>query len=492
MSKINKSILSISIPIIFVCFVLYTIPIPDIFSFDPDEGLELMKAFLYSQGFSLYTEIWNDQPPLFTILLSIWFNLFGYSVFAARILVLLLSAVLVWSFYNVMRYFIGILPALVGTFLLIFSSNFIKLSVSVMVGIPFLSLTMLSIYLLIIYHEKRSKISLILSGCLFAFSLQTKFLAIVIIPAIILLIAYFKVEPNRIKPSLKKLAIDIIYWLTTIGVLFLILSVIFNSINYEQLWQSHDIGSNERYGKNYNSDLIMYQVIGNRRVFSLLACLGIFTVFAKRRWEGLIPLGWLGTALVFMLNHKPIWYHHYLVIFIPMAWLSAYAFILVVDLCQRNNWYTNFKLRKINKLIVPGLAVFLLINFIYKIPSQIPNFKDKPRDLRFESVELLLKNKESTQWVFTDSPIIAFYAGLPVPPKVAVLSRKRFLSNNITLDDIQSVIQTYRPEQIVFARWKETLTSHQGIKAYLDKNYRKIYPRNFEDKKAAFEQYVLN
>jgi hypothetical protein len=89
------------------------------------------------------------------------------------------------------------------------------------------------------------------------------------------------------------------------------------------------------------------------------------------------------------------------------------------------------------------------------------------------------------------SPIIAFYADLPVPPQVAVLSSKRFSSNHITLDDIQSVLQNYRPDQIVLARWKDKFTSHQGIKNYLDENYRKIYPSKNTDKEVPFEQYVL-
>jgi hypothetical protein len=35
-----------------------------------DEGFELAKALLVKDGFRLYTDIWSDQPPLYTHILA--------------------------------------------------------------------------------------------------------------------------------------------------------------------------------------------------------------------------------------------------------------------------------------------------------------------------------------------------------------------------------------------------------------------------------------
>ncbi len=35
-----------------------------------DEGFELAKATLCLNGYKLYTQIWNDQPPLVTFLIA--------------------------------------------------------------------------------------------------------------------------------------------------------------------------------------------------------------------------------------------------------------------------------------------------------------------------------------------------------------------------------------------------------------------------------------
>ena len=107
---------------------------------------------------------------------------------------LIFTTVLIWSFYNTVRYFTGILAACIGTLLLITSRDFIKLSVSTMIGFPCVALGMLSIYLLVIHHKTKNKLFLILSGCTLALSLQTKIFTVLLIPAILVLLLYFKIK----------------------------------------------------------------------------------------------------------------------------------------------------------------------------------------------------------------------------------------------------------------------------------------------------------
>ena len=154
-SQLKKFLLfNLFIPAIFFIFAIYFMPIEQVFQFDTsDEGIELIKASLHLEGFALYTQIWNDQPPLSTIILSSWLSLFGKSIFAARLLTLSFSTILIWSFCQTLRIYLGNLPAIIGTLLLVISCNFLRLSVSVMIGVPALALAMLSIYLLTLYKK---------------------------------------------------------------------------------------------------------------------------------------------------------------------------------------------------------------------------------------------------------------------------------------------------------------------------------------------------
>ena len=56
-------------------------------------------------------------------------------------------------------------------------------------------------------------------------------------------------------------------------------------------------------------------------------------------------------------------------------------------------------------------------------------------------------------WVFTDRPFYAFQAGLPVPPTMAVISRKRLESGIITQEMIVDALKQYRPRYVLLERF---------------------------------------
>jgi hypothetical protein len=64
----------------------------------PDEGLELSKVTLVQKGYKLYTEVWNDQPPLYTSLLRHVTNLGPSRIFGPRFLTVCFSLLLIIQF----------------------------------------------------------------------------------------------------------------------------------------------------------------------------------------------------------------------------------------------------------------------------------------------------------------------------------------------------------------------------------------------------------
>jgi 4-amino-4-deoxy-L-arabinose transferase-like glycosyltransferase len=470
---------------LYVGFVLAIRPVQQAFEFDYDEGLNLIKALLYSQGFSLYTQVWNDQPPLFTVFLSYWFNIFGYSVFAARVLVILFSALLIWSFYQILRCSLGRIPAVVATLLLFTSWLFVRLSISVMIGIPSLSLAMLSIYLLTLYKQHPRKRFIILSGAVLAVSLQTKLFTAFLIPLMLFYLLDFKLpelEESKSKNSFSSSVLfPLILWLIILAVSYLGISLIFQAFNYEQLVQAH-FGDRVKGQSTFNNIENLPYFLYQDYDYVLLAFIGSLAILFKKQREEIFPLTWLVTASLILLKHKPVWYHYYPLLAIPICWLAGYGVALVINLFPKG-WNSNLKSLNFKKLIFPLLATALLIVSMIAIPAK-PKGRP-PKSL--EVMNLVLKHKDSTQWIFTDRPIYAFYAGLPVPPEIAVMSDKRFKSGNLTFDDIVTILKKYRPEQIVLARWIETFKSNTQFSTYLNENYSKTY----QDDKGTVEHYLL-
>lgn len=480
-SKVNwKEFLwfNLFIPGIFFIFAIYLMPIWRVFEFDTsDEGIELIKTSLYLQGFDLYTQIWNDQPPLSTIILSYWFRWFGESIISARILVLCSSTLLVWSFCQTIRIYVGNIAATIGAFLLAISCNFLRVSVSVMIGQPALAMAMMSIYMLTLYRQKSSKGLIVISGIFLALSLQIKLFTVFLIPLIILELVKIKFEKYS-RSSKKAIFIDIIVWLTSCGCVFIVIGLIYNSLSYEQLFDSHfdeEVKTAFDVGKSIKLTLLFLLQDFD---YILLAIPAITIIFKKREWNKAFPIIWVLSAFLLVLTHKPVWYHHYLLISIPLTWIATYGVRLALDFFnKRHNRISLFKYSAYF-FILSLICIPIKLSFItLENNKYIQESKEK-----VQLLNIVLKNKQNTQWIFTDCPIYAFYSGLRVPPEVAVLSYIRLNSNTITREQFLSVFENYRPEQALFCK-------SRMIRDSVDSIISQKYTKTFEN--GAGTHYIL-
>ncbi|MBP0020260.1 MAG: glycosyltransferase family 39 protein [Cyanobacteria bacterium SBLK] len=475
----REMIFNLGLPAFCFSFIFWVMPIADTFQFDSDEGQEMVKALLYSQGFALYGEIWSDQPPLFTFLLSHWLNVFdflGDSIFAARLLVLCFSTLLLWSFSQILRLNLGMIPAIVGTILLIFSLNFMRLSVSIMIGLPSLSLAMLSIYLLFLFCEKNQYFYLtMLSGMAFALSLQLKMYTIFLFP----LILFYWWERHKEKAPRKKYwrFLPAIIWCLSVLGTFAIAGFLLGALDLQNFFQFHLTNNVKDAFPNQNSfhDItIMYL---QDLDYGLLAILGTRTIWKYRDTLAKFPLMWLILATGILLNHKPIWYHHYLLLSIPLTWLATYGIVVAMEELKKMGWFAAWKNRKLRDifklryaaiaLIFSGLVLPVKLSFLV---LQNQQFFQESRD-RQEVLQQLVQYRDSTHWIFTDIPMYAAHAGLNVPPEIATLSRKRIASQEISDDFLKSLFAKYSPEQCLIEKLPEL---EPPLDAYFGRDYNKI------------------
>ena len=159
-----------------------------VYEFDTDEGVNLMKGALVAAGHALYGEIWSDQPPAFSLLLAGVQAVFGYSVPAARGLVLVFTAALVWGLYRIVRRDGGAGAAWVAVACLISGYGLQRLGVSVLIGLPSLALAVLAAERLTAPDGGRA--ALWLSALLMAASLQTKLFSGAWLPGLLLAAAF--------------------------------------------------------------------------------------------------------------------------------------------------------------------------------------------------------------------------------------------------------------------------------------------------------------
>ena len=167
-------LLPVVIALVFLVFTFAYFPFREKLQFDTDEGLNLMRSMLVAGGHSLYSEISSDQPPLFTQILALLFRVTGFEVNPAPALVLMFSTLLVWSGAQFLQLTWGKLAALLFLPLMIMVPRYLVLSTAVMIGVPSIALASVSMLFLILWHQKKSSLWLILSGSMLALSVLIK------------------------------------------------------------------------------------------------------------------------------------------------------------------------------------------------------------------------------------------------------------------------------------------------------------------------------
>ncbi len=187
-------LLPILIALIFLVFTFSYYPFREKLQFDTDEGLNLMRSMLVTLGHPLYSEVSSDQPPLFNIILALVFRVVDFDVNPARVLVLLFSTLLVWAGAQFLELTWGKLAAILFLPLIIMVPRYLDLSVAVMIGLPSIALAAVSMVFVTIWHQKRNRIWLVLSGFLLALSVLIKLFTGFLAPIFLIgitLTAYF-------------------------------------------------------------------------------------------------------------------------------------------------------------------------------------------------------------------------------------------------------------------------------------------------------------
>src|SRR5512138_2630796 len=91
---------------------------------------------MVNKGYALYTRIWNDQPPVFTMLLCGAFKAGGTSILTARLVACGFGLLLVSGFHELVRARSGTRTALFAAFLLLASPSVLVLGASAMLECP--------------------------------------------------------------------------------------------------------------------------------------------------------------------------------------------------------------------------------------------------------------------------------------------------------------------------------------------------------------------
>jgi 4-amino-4-deoxy-L-arabinose transferase-like glycosyltransferase len=477
----------VALPLMFAAIILFFFPHRARFEFSSDEGINLMKSMLMSKGYHLYGEIWSDQPPLFSYLLMNVVRITGNSVAPARMLVLVFSCALLWAAIQFLRLSWGDGPALVGAILFFFLPRYLFLSFAVMIGLPAISLAMLSLLFLAYWHDQRKWFWLVLSAVFLALSVLIKLFTGLLAPIFVAGLLLHELQARKGKSWLQMFS-PALLWGSIFGLLAAGLGLgLVGWDNLPQLLDAHLAATNATA-----FDQPEFTLAWNLRAAVPILVLGaIGTVFAvlEKRWLSLYLTAWASLAYLAFFKHTPIWEHHQLLITIPAAMLAAvpvYKLLrLIIDLVR-----THLKLNFVNVLLAFSLVAFMAYFFPYAVKdpvdmlSPLPSLATNGLGLTpnpEKGLRIMLKYAPQSTWMVTDMPMAAFRANLLVPPNLAVFTAKRYASGFLTQEDIIAAVKEYQPEQILFGRNEyplvETFLQTQNYQLVFEGGLIKLYIR---------------
>jgi hypothetical protein len=444
--------------------------------FGGDEGYELMKAFLVSRGHPLYHEIWNDQPPLHTELVAFLFQVFGPSAYVARLLSVGFAMVLVGTINRLVRRQSGRVAGLVAVGSLVSSSYFFQLSVSVMLELPAMALAMAAVLGWTNYFAGKGRWWLVISGVLFGCALQVKLTAVIFVPALAADYLVRRIGLGRqlkgpLADSFWKASHEAMVWCAT--VLLTVGSIVlafYGSTAFPVFVGSHfSEGTRTAVasdGYAFRSDSVL-----NELALWVPAAVGIGWIGFKRRWDRLLPVVLLVTVLAIHVWHRPFWYYYGLHFAIPLAWQGAVGIVesfralwkmeVGVSLITRFRFGMGLLGWSMLLALVLTLAPERAWHGLRRLCAVAVALEDP-------MVLVLRKDAGQTRWVFADRVIYAFWAGLPVPPELAVIPRKRIWSGQLTESELLEYLERYRPERMLLL---SSLADWPSLPDYVQAHY---------------------
>ncbi len=462
-----KPFLILAILLVAFALIQCSLPLKTTIQIGADEGFELAKATLSLNGFKLYSEVWNDQPPLHTFLITQILEHLSPSILGPRLLTSLCTAILLTSLFFIVLRLNGLLTAALATGLLIASPGFVELSSSCMLEIPALAPVVAALCLLLLCPPAKWPIAAIVAGVLFGLAFQVKLINVILLP----LAAFIVWQRCRTSGTPRK----------TLGVLLTLLAaslaLSFVAVDYladggaylrhfQQSWASH-FGSTQSFEYGSPSDRPYdWSVLLKNWDTTIPTIVGIILLSRQvRRTPGLIlPLAWLTLTLIVFASHRPWWPYYYIHNAIPLCWCAAIGLRFVLQRIQLR--------RSIGLSVLLGAFGICALGWIgARVYLQVASIRNSPQTYSSLALKQINRLKPFARFIYAEEPIYSFHSEIPMPPQLAVVPLKRLWAGDMTGARIASEMSESKPEIILL----KSTTTETPFSDLLGAEYRVIY-----------------
>lgn len=421
-------------------------PIHDALEIGSSEHYEVTKAYLMSRGLPLYKKIWNDQPPLHTILLSLCFKTFGPDIVAARLLGVLFGASLIAAVAAIVGETATPFGGCVAALCLLVSPNVLPLCISSMLEVPALATGLWAFWAALRANASGNKVYWLVSGVLLGLAMEIKFTAALLFPALVYTIA----DPSR--TGRNTMAFLILFSLGIVTV-FGIFSLCFERMPMDVFYQSHFSAATRDHAPQGTPFECLRIVKHEHQAMILPSIVGLLFAARSRKTPAIALAILLATVIAVHACHRPWWPYYYLHLAIPLACLAGVACAganKMLHITVGSFWRTAAS-------IMVGLLYFAIAADLYfsgtaRFDWEVNRIRSLPTLNNNKIVAAMERFRTNESVAYTRFTMFAFHAKIPVIPEIAVLPLKRFWSEDISPGEVCEILAQYMPHQVLIHR----------------------------------------
>ena len=436
-----------------------------------DEGFELAKATLCLKGHKLYSEVWNDQPPLHTFIITQVLKYLSGSVLGPRLVTSLFTAMLLASIFIISHRICGLLVATLTATLLIGSPGFLELSSSSMVEIPAVAPAVAALAFLLVVGQTKWRMVEILAGIAFGVALQIKLISAILLP-----LAAFIFWLQHRKSPCGKIGGSLLVFAGSVAVSFVAIDCFIDGgaymLHFRQSWAAHFAPATSFEYGSASDHPFDWSILLKNWDTTIPAVFGIiFSLQQKRRAPWIeLPVAWMALTLILFASHRPWWSYYYVHIAIPLCWCAAIGIKAVGELIMRR--------RDIALGVLLGLFGAGALSWtVARVCLQAAAIRHSPQLYSSVFLTQIERLKPFTDFIYGDEPVYSFHAGIPMPPRLAIVSLKRLWSGDLTNAKIVEELCDVKPGIILLANDARVLPFEDLLRTdytliYMDQNHR--------------------
>jgi hypothetical protein len=460
----------LTVVILLGCFILWSVLHSGEFVRNDDEGMNLMKARMWREGYLLHRDIWSDQPPLFTLCLAWAFDLFGESVLVARGTIVAFACLGLVGTAWIARLLGGRISSLAAVIFLAFSPQFLDLSGSVMIGLPAHALATLAMACGLMALRTDREVWLIAAGLTLSASLLTKplqpFLAVPLA-----IIVWFQGEASQGTPWHRWGRKLLLLTLATAAPLLVAFCLFGGPLLVQQVAGSyfwHRESHSFRFSR-VVPPTVAYVLEGGLLHWTglFLALHGLVLAWRQRNTRGIAVSVWLLGSLALVWAQTRFRPRYLLFLSFPLAGLLSMG---LRDLTCRARLAWTRPRRQWHSLTVGTAAIMCLaLGSVGQVRSALAETCCERHPAEEEAVALLRSLCTPGGHVISDDGMLTFRAGLLTPPELTVVSFRRMSTGQLATKTLIAASQAYGPEAIIV--WDKRFTDLPGYVDWVSQHY---------------------